>query len=357
MATRTQLIERKNEVIGARAAAQRRLAQVQGATEPHNRRQAAALAAEIRQLQDEERRLRLAIDRTPQTHPLPARTQPMQTTYDVLITAGYDRDKVDALALATGQPQKALIPIAGQPMIWHTVRALDESGLAGEIVIVGLDENDAPDFGRPVHYVPDQGSMTANQRSGAERLQEINRADRYILAAGGDAPLITGEMIRWFIEACRPFDKAIYWGIVEQQVMEAVFPSSKRTYLRLREGKFCSGDLFLVDLAAGLRVHHRMERFFNSRKDTFRLVRMLGIGTIFNFLIGRLSLPGLLAVAERELGVQGAPILLPFAEVGMDIDKPHQLAQVAEYLATHAAHPVHTRPRPRTEPGERPVHG
>jgi hypothetical protein len=231
-------------------------------------------------------------------------------------------------------------------MIWHTVRALDESGLSGEIVIVGLDEKDHLDFGRPVHYVPDQGSMTANQRIGAETLRTINGQDRYVLAISADSPLITGEMIRWFVDACRPFAKDIYWGIVEKRVMEATFPLSKRSYLRLREGRFCSGDLFLVDLAAGLRAHRRMERFFNSRKDTFRLVWMLGFSTIFNFLIGRLSLPGLLAVTERELDVKGAPVTVPFAEVGMDIDKPHQLAQVQEYLVAHPEHPAHTRPRP-----------
>ncbi len=274
---------------------------------------------------------------------LQARSSSPQTRFDVLMTAGYDRDKVDALGALTGQPQKAMIEIAGAPMIWHVVRALDESARIGEIVIVGLDEEHHLDFGRPVHYIEDQGSMTANQRIGAEKLATMNRQNRYVLASGADSPLLTADHVRWFIDACAPYNMDIYWAIVEKAVMETTFPLSKRSYLRLREGRFCSGDLFLVDLEAGLHAHRRMERFFDSRKQILRQVRMLGFGTIVAFLLGRLSLARLLKVVERELGATGAPIQLPFAEPGMDIDKPHQLAQVKEYLQQHPEHPANRR--------------
>lgn len=275
----------------------------------------------------------------------PRSTTP-QTQFDAVITAGYDRNKVDPLVEVTGQPQKVLIEIAGAPMIWHVVRALDESGRIDEIVIVGLDPQDAPDFGRPVHFVADHGRMTANQRAGAEKAAALNNQNRYVLAMAADAPLLTGEMVCWFLDACCPYDRDIYWGIVERKVMEATFPFSKRSYLRLREGQFCSGDLFLLDLEAGLRAHQRMQRFFDSRKNVLNQVRMLGIGVIFDYLFGRLSLKTMLAVVERELGATGAPVLVPFAEVGMDVDKPHQLEQVQRYLVDHPDHPVHRRLRP-----------
>jgi CTP:molybdopterin cytidylyltransferase MocA len=321
------------------AAAQRRLA-----TRPQQRNQ---LEAEIGQLQAQERELRLAIDRTPitMTTSLQPKSATPQTQFDVIITAGYDRNKVDPLVEITGQPQKVLIEIAGAPMIWHVVRALEESERIGEIVIVGLDPKDAPDFGRIIHYVADQGGMTSNQRAGAEKAASINSQNRYVLAMAADAPLLTGDMLRWFIDACHPYEHDIYWGIVERHVMEATFPFSKRSYLRLREGQFCSGDLFLLDLEAGLRVHRRMERFFASRKNVFKQVRMLGFNVIFNYLIGRLSLKIMLDVVQRELGATGAPIFVPFAEVGMDVDKPHQLEEIQRYLVQHPEHPAHTRSR------------
>jgi CTP:molybdopterin cytidylyltransferase MocA len=338
MPTRQELIERKQDVIRELGAARRRLATA-------GPQQRSLLEAEIGRLQAQERELRLAIDRTPipMSTPLQPKSTAPQTRFDAVITAGYDRNKADPLVEITGQPQKVLIEIAGAPMIWHVVRALEESERIGEIIIVGLDPKDAPDFGRPIHFVEDQGGMTANQRAGAEKAASINPQNRYVLAMAADAPLLTGAMLRWFIDACTPYDHDIYWGIVERKVMEETFPLSKRSYLRLREGQFCSGDLFLIDLEAGLRVHRRMERFFASRKDVLKQVRMLGFSVIFNYLIGRLSLQMMLDVVQRELGATGMPIHVPFAEVGMDVDKPHHLEQIQRYLTQHPEHPAHSR--------------
>lgn len=348
MVNRAMLIERKNAVIGALAAARRRLALARQSSEHHQRQSISQLEAEVSRLQAEERQLRLDIDRAAPAQSLPSlrpRQSTPQTRFDVLITAGYDRNKPNPLAQATGQPQKALINVAGKPMLWHVVRALDESGLIGEIVIVGLEPEHVLDFGRPVHQMADHGSITANQKAGAGKLVALNDQNRYVLAAGADTPLLTGDMVRWFIDACRPLDKDVYWGIVRREVMEATFPLSKRSYLRLREGYLCSGDLVLVDLAVGLRIHRQIERFFAARKSTFRMVRMLDLRTILRFLLGRLSVQDVLTVAERQLEVAAHPVDLPFAEAGMDVDKPHQLEQVNEYLATHPDHPANVRSR------------
>lgn len=342
MTNRNDLIRRKNEIVAARGVIQQRLnAARQTSTSLALIPQ---LEAELSRLQSEEQRLRLAIDRTrptPASEPKPASVQ--QTKFDVFITAGYDRNKPDPLAAVTGEPQKALVNIAGAPMLWHVVRALEESGLVGEIVIVGLDAEHRMDFGRPVHYLDDQGGMWTNQQAAVQFLAELGSRSRYIMATSVDIPLLTGEMVRHFIEACRPFDKEIYWGIVTQQTMETTFPQSKRSYLRLSEGRFCSGDLFLAQLEAGMRLHRHVEPFFITRKSVFQQLRLLGLRMIFAYLFGQLRLPILKEFCEQRFQITAQEVVLPFAEVGMDIDKPHQLEQVLEYLHRHPAHPIHTR--------------
>ncbi len=346
MPNRNELIQRKNELIAARTVVQQRLNAA--------RQTSTAIAllpqleAELARLQAEEQRLRLAIDRTQTAAVLPPAPVP-QTQFDVFITAGYDRDKPDPLAAVTGQPQKALVEIAGAPMIWHVVRALEESGLVGEIVIVGMDAKHRLDFGRPVHFLDDQGGMWSNQRAGAEALAQFGDRKRYILATSADIPLMTGEMVRWFVEACRPFQREMYWGIVERQTMESTFPNSRRSYLRLREGQFCSGDLFLTNLDAGLRFHRHVQQFFVTRKSVFRQLRLLGLRTIFAYLFGQLRLPAVKSLCERRFEITAQEIMLPFAEVGMDIDKPHQLQQVQDYLRQHPEHPAHARHFPQSQ--------
>jgi hypothetical protein len=63
----------------------------------------------------------------------------------------------------------------------------------------------------------------------------------------------------------------------------------------------------------------------------------LGFRILFKFLFRRLSLNDLLGVARRALQIQSCPVILPFAESGMDVDKPHQLEQVEAYLRQRAS--------------------
>ncbi len=272
----------------------------------------------------------------------------MQTRFDAFVVAGYNPDKPDPLAQATGVAHKVLLPIAGAPMIWHVVQALEESGCIGEIVVVGLDPDEAAaiDFGRPVHVVPNRKTLIENQYAGLVRLRELNPQDRVVLALAGDNPLLTGEIVSYFVNRCRPFEKGIYWGIVERRTVEAVFPNSRRSYIKLRDGHFCNGDIFCGWLSVGFKIQKVGQYIMAHRKNQLRQLWLLGPGVLLRYLFRRLSTADLIPIAEKVLGVHGAPVILPFAEAAMDVDKPHQLELVLRYLEQHPEHPIHHRVYP-----------
>ncbi len=345
---RAELITRKSEIIRELAGTRRRLeAAQQTADSGANADRLSFLQAEVARLQAEEGRLRLAIDRsphsptTPSALPGPAPQElPMQEKFDVFITAGYDPDKADPLLAMAGVDHKSLVPVAGKPMIWHVVRAFVESGRVGEIVIIGLGPEHGLDFGVAVHYVPNQPSLWASQNAGVRRLREINPADRMIIGTTADIPLITGEIVDHFIDQCQPYDRGLYWGIVPEAVMVRGFPDSKRSYLPLREGRFCSGDLYLGKLSTAEKIQEKMRGFIENRKSVVRQLLLLGPGVILRFIFRRLSIDDLLGVVQRTFGITGGPVILPFAEAGMDVDKPFQWEQVKDYLIRHPEHPA-----------------
>lgn len=338
---RAELIARKTEVIRELAGTRRRLEAAQQAADSGARAgRLSALQAEVARLQTEEGRLRLAIDRVPTLSSSVEEELPMQEKFDVFITAGYDPDKADPLLAAAGVDHKSLVSVAGKPMIWHVVRAFVESGRVGEIVIIGLGPEHELDFGVPVHYVPNQPSLWASQNAGVRRLREINPADRFIIGTTADIPLITGEVVNAFIEKCQPYDRGLYWGVVPEAVMVAGFPDSKRSYLALREGRFCSGDLYLGKLSTAEQIQEKMRGFIENRKSVVRQLLLLGPGVILRFIFRRLALDDLIGVVQRAFGITGGPVILPFAEAGMDVDKPFQWEQVKEYLARHPEHPA-----------------
>jgi len=237
-------------------------------------------------------------------------------------------------------------------MAWHVVRALTESGRIGEIVVVGI-RPDEIDFGVPVHHVPNQPSLWASQNAGLRKLRELNADDRYVIALSADIALLSGKIVNRFIEACEPFEHDVYWGIVRKDVMLEAFPESRRTYLPLREGSFCSSDLYLGRLSAGFHIQDRIRYFIENRKNVLALVWKLGLPTMVKFLLRRLAIADIVDVAYRIAGVRGGPVVLPLAEAGMDVDKPEQLVQVREYLERNPDHPANSRTQERTAgPGE-----
>ena len=269
----------------------------------------------------------------------------MQERIDAFITAGYDPDKPDRVSAAAGAAHKSLVPVAGMPMAWHVVQALAESGRVGEIVVVGL-EPDEIDFGVAVHHVPNQPNLWASQNAGLRKLRELNPDDRYILALSADIALLTGQIVNAFIKACEPLTSDVYWGVVRKDVMLAAFPDSKRTYLPLREGSFCSSDLYLGRLSAGFHIQERLRYFIDNRKNILAQVWKLGLPTMVKFLFRRLGIADIVDIAYRIADIHGGPVVLPLAEAGMDVDKPEQLLQVRSYLERHPEHPANSRRRP-----------
>lgn len=258
-----------------------------------------------------------------------------QTHFDVILLAGQDPGHPDPLATENGVANKVLIPVAGRPMIEHVLRALVGNPMIDRILVVGLEADEWAAGSSNLYHLPGQGSIFDNVMSGFAWLAECVSPARHALVLTGDIPLITGDQIDWFLQACQPLEKDVYWGIVERTTMEKTFPESRRSYLPLVEGRFCNGGVYLARIEAALGRQALIGQLIEQRKHILRQLWMLGPGVIVRFLLRRLHVADLVGVMERLLGVRGAVVILPFAESGMDIDKPHQLAQVRAYLERH----------------------
>ncbi len=251
---------------------------------------------------------------------------------DVVVTAGFDPQRPDPLATACGVPQKALIEIAGRPLVWWTVQALRSCPLIERIVVVGLDPSNAPDLGQEVTCLPNQPDHLENVVQGVNWLLRDQPSLEYGMIASGDIPLLQPETIQWFIEACGETDHDFYYSIVQDEVMESQFPGAGRSYVRIKEGRFCGGDLFVFRpsvLQANLALARRL---MAQRKNPLQQARLFGWKTLLKVALGRLSIAEGEAVASRLLGCRARVVVSPYADLAMDVDKPHQLAMVRDVL-------------------------
>lgn len=254
-----------------------------------------------------------------------------------VVMAGWNPGEEDPLAAYSGGGPKALIPIAGKPMVAYVVDAIAGSRYVNRVVIVGLDPEDGVAFATPVEYVPARGGMLDNAEAGIERVLALDPGVPAVLFSSSDIPTLTPAIVDAFIETCFETDHDLYYSIVEQSVMERRFPESRRSYVRLREGRFAGGDLILVRAGMALTNQELWQRLSAARKNAWRQASLFGLWPLLKLVLRRLSLPEAEARAGKALGCCGRAVVFPYAEVGMDVDKPFQLEIARAELELRAA--------------------
>ncbi len=245
---------------------------------------------------------------------------------DAIVVAGHTPGKTDALLEYAGVTNKALIPIAGKPMIQWVTDALAGSDHVERLIVVGLDESCGIDFGRkPAAFVPDQGRLLKNLLAGAERaLRDTSDRDR-ILVCACDIPLITTAIVNDHIATMLQTQHDLYYTLVDRATMLARFPTSRRTYTRLRDGVFCGGDLNMAGSRAIETNQALWDDLLEARKNALRQARRVGFLTLWQLVTRTLSISAAERRAEKILGVKCRAVRTPHAEIGMDVDKPFQL--------------------------------
>lgn len=256
----------------------------------------------------------------------------------LVLAGGLSRPDDPLFELTNGRP-KALLEMAGRPMIAWVLEALAGARAIDQIVVVGLMREEAESAGvspdLPTHYLPDEGSMLANVMSGAAYIRQEWPETVVLMGASADIPALTSEVVNAFHAACAPWDKDIYYNFVTREVMEARFPASTRTYTQLGDLEVAGGDLIMATLAAIDSQQALYEAVTAARKQPWRIARLVGWRVLLRMLLGRLTLDDVQQTAERATGVSVGVLLSEHAEIAMDADKPNQVALLRDDLAHH----------------------
>ena len=253
---------------------------------------------------------------------------------NVIVTAGGCPQPGDPLFPLTRGGLKALLDVAGRPMVQWVLDAINGARSIERIVLVGIPDSAGLASSKPLICLPDEGDMLANIQSGAREIARVDPGAVHALVCSSDIPALRPEMVDWLAEQVLREDADICYNIIFRQAMEARYPGSRRTYLHVREGEACGGDMNAIRLSVALGAHPIWKRIIDSRKQPLRQAALVGFDTLFLLLIRRLSLQ----IAEKKfaqhLGLRGRALPCPYPEMGMDVDKPFQLEIMREELGT-----------------------
>jgi GTP:adenosylcobinamide-phosphate guanylyltransferase len=245
--------------------------------------------------------------------------------------------KVDAVVLSGGEGAvidptvsiKGLVPIAGKPMVEWVIDALRAAETVAEIaVVVPSAQNLGPWADKVDRLVVSDGSFIDNAITGSEQFN----SGRPVLGATGDLPALTPEAVDDFVTLSLATGAEFTYPLIRAEDMEAQFPGSKRTYVKVAGGSVTGGNTVLCTADLLRRNRDIGQRLFETRKSPVAMARVIGIPFAIRYLTGRLRVDDVERKMEQLLGGKCAAIYTSYASIGADVDKPYDVVVASRVL-------------------------
>ncbi len=278
--------------------------------------------------------------------------------YAALVLAGR-RHGEDSLAIAAGAPHRALLDIHGTPMLERVLRTLAATPCIDHIV-VSIDEPKLLDRFPGIVALRDSSDAqivvvraTDSPSQSVLAILDDGASDQPVLVTTADHALLDVAMVEHFLGQAEARGGDVAVGLVASAVLKARFPESRRTYLHFADERYSGANLFSFQTPRARRAVDFWKRAESFRKRPWRLVASFGARALFLFLTRRLSLEEAFAEVTRSLDARVVPIVMPWAEAAVDVDKMSDLELVRRVLS-EADEPDSPRGNAAPAPGAEP---
>lgn len=251
--------------------------------------------------------------------------------YDAVILAGGENSS--ELKKIAPYEKEALIIIGNYPMIYYVYNALRATPAINNIIISGPVDALRNILPRDDKLLFVEGGENAIESfAQAVEIMDKKELTDKVLVVPTDVPFITSEAIEDFLNCCEEQQADFYYPLTRKEVNEHKYPGVVRTYVRLKEGIFTGGNLFLLrseHIPACLEIGVKL---FNRRKNPLAMASLFGVSLVWRYLLGQLSIQMVEKRFSEVVGIRGKGIISSYAEVGVDVDKPNDLQLAQEYL-------------------------
>lgn len=238
-----------------------------------------------------------------------------------LVLAGSRREG-DPMARAAGVSHKALLPVAGQPMLERVVRSLAAVPRVGRILVA--IENPQIVAALPALQVP-VIAVPAAEGPSASVAGVLEKEGAPLLVTTADHALLRPEWVDEFLDAADASADAML-ALARREAVLAAAPQSQRTWLRFSDGDYSGCNLFLLRTPAATGVVRLWQKLEADRKRPLSLLRRLGLVYVLRYRLGWLSLGAALGRLGSLCDARVRPVILRDGRAAIDVDKPADLA-------------------------------
>ena len=271
-------------------------------------------------------------------------------TLTALVLAG-QRSSDDPVARAAGVCCKALAPVGGRPMVLRVLDALGASEHVGRRVLCGP--------ARPA--LETSPELLAGLQTGAWEWSEPRATPSTsayaallalpestpVLLTTADHALLRPEIVDFFCARALAADVDLAVGLARYAEVMAAFPGMGRTGLRFRDDTYCGCNLYAFLAPTARTAADFWRRVEQARKRPWRLLQAIGWSSVTRYILGRLTLAEALERLSARLRVRVGPVLLPFPEAAVDVDKLSDWEYAQRLAGAQGAGPAKTGGGPR----------
>ncbi|MBU7579951.1 MAG: nucleotidyltransferase family protein [Porphyrobacter sp.] len=258
--------------------------------------------------------------------------------WTALVLAG-QRPGVDRLAAHFGREAKALIPVAGTPMLARVLRALADCPDIARIIVLAQDAPallEDPSLAWTTGDARIEARISGRTISGSVLAAVSDPAVGLpVLVTTADNVMLTPATIAEFIAGAVAADVSV--AMVERGNLESAVGPNRRTWLTFSDGAFTGANLFALCGKGSANALRFWEKVEADRKSVLRLAAHFGPVLMVRLLLRRMTLAQALAAAGNKLGASAAPVLLSDGRMGVDVDKPEDHALAESLLGTSGA--------------------
>jgi GTP:adenosylcobinamide-phosphate guanylyltransferase len=252
--------------------------------------------------------------------------------HTAIVLAG-SRPGGDPFAQSFGTDVKALIPLAGEPMVRRPVRALLASECIGDVVVLAQEPERiaaALPHDPRIHYRESGDTIAASLL----KLCADAAAHWPLLVTTADHALLDAATVDQFCREAAGGEVAI--GVVERGAMLRRLPNAERTWLKFRGGAYTGANLFALrspNVRPAIELWRSVEQ---DRKKAWRIISLLGPTMLLLVGLRLVSLDEVLGRLSDRLGlsVKAVPLSNPLA--GVDVDKAEDHALVETIIEGRA---------------------
>ena len=258
-----------------------------------------------------------------------------------LVLAGRRSGALDPLAEAAGVAQKAVVPVAGKPLIEHVVAALAACPRVGAIRVVAHDEGE-------IAAIPAVAALRAEGRLSFHPAA-FNLVDSIAAAAQGaafpllvttaDNVLVTPAGYAEFAEKALAARADAAAALARREDVQAADPEGQKRFYEFRDGGYSNCNTYWIGSAEALRAAEIFRNGGQFVKFPRRIIAAFGLLNLIRFRLGLGSVERIFAQISRRFGFRITPVVLSRGEWAVDVDNPRTHGVAERILRERASKP------------------